>query len=184
MPDSFKIGFQFHNDSKKTNSYTLTRDGGGHPNSRGRAVQAYALMQNTSWLKDISMEPDPRLRRFEPTLDSLNSQWVISIRPSFEHHVTKGKKIPSDVSGIYRYKLGQETVYIGRGKVKSRSKDLDRENWTFDVIEYSIISNEIEQKKWESDWLNIYRELHNGELPLYNRIGGKRSAAIPEARRR
>lgn len=131
-------------------------------------------MNDYPWLKVISRESDLKLRRFTPEWNSFESIWVISICPPFENCVRNGDEIPSDISGIYRYRRGDEIVYIGRGSVRSRSNDPIRENWDFDAIDYSIVPNETKQEKWESFWLDYYKEKHDGKLPIYNRIAGKR----------
>ena len=65
-----------------------------------------------------------------------------------------------------------EVVYIGRGKsIKSRSKDLQRSNWVFDKIEYSLISDEKDQVFWESKFLEDFK-LEFGRLPRYNEQAG------------
>jgi len=51
-PESFKVGFKFHDGSDIEKSYTLTRDGGGR--GRGRAVQVVAIMRRNKWLAAVS----------------------------------------------------------------------------------------------------------------------------------
>ena len=63
-------------------------------------------------------------------------------------------------------------VYIGRGDIRARAHSPDREAWEFDAIEYSVIADLAEQEKWESHWLDDYRN-EFGALPFYNRVGGK-----------
>jgi hypothetical protein len=176
-PDSFQVGFKFHNDSTDEDSYTLIHDGGGSRRGRGRSIQITALMRENSWLKAISLEPDQRLRRFEPKWISTDSLWVISICPPFENRVSDKSDIPSDISGLYRYKRGDEIVYIGRGQVRSRTQAFGREDWDFETIEYSVVQ-EAEQEKWEAFWLDHFVRQH-GKLPIYNRIAGKRYKAEP-----
>jgi hypothetical protein len=171
-PDSFQVGFKFHNDSKIENSYTLSHDGGGSRRGRGRSIQITSLLRENPWLKAVSLEPDQRLRRFEPKWISADSLWVISVSPSFEIRVSDKSDIPSDISGIYRYKREDEIVYIGRGQVRSRTQAFGREDWDFDTIEYSVV-NEADQEKWESFWLDHFFRQH-AKLPIYNRIAGKK----------
>ncbi|VVB63116.1 Uncharacterised protein [uncultured archaeon] len=122
------------------------------------------------------MEPDKRLRRFEPKWISVDSLWVISICPPFENRVSDISDIPRDICGVYRYKREDEIVYVGRGQVRSRTQAFGRENWDFETIEYSVVPEEAEQKKWEAFWLDRFVALH-GKLPIYNRIAGERPKA-------
>jgi hypothetical protein len=169
-PEPFRLGFNFHDYSTDEDSYALSRDGGGR--GRGRSIQTTALMRENLWLAAIAKEPDQRLRRFEPQWISADSLWVISICPPFENRVSDRSDIPSNVQGIYRYKRENEIVYIGRGQVRSRTQAQGRQDWDFETIEYSVVPDESEQKKWEAFWLDRFVEQH-GKLPIYNRIGGE-----------
>ena len=100
--------------------------------------------------------------------------------PGFEVKVSHKSEIPSDLRGIYRYLRGiyrylrgDEVVYIGRGVIRSRASSPERTEWDFDIIEYSVVTDESSQVKWEAYWLDIHVAEHNG-LPFYNRIGGKK----------
>lgn len=170
-PDLFRIAFKFHDDSTDEDSYSLTRDGGG--SGRGRSVQTASLMHNNPWLAAVASESDQRLRRFEPKWNSTDSLWTISICPPFENRVSDRSDMPQNVRGVYRYKRGDEIVYIGRGEIKSRAQASGREDWDFETIEYSIVPNDTEQKKWEAFWLDRFVAEH-GKLPIYNRIAGER----------
>ena len=101
---------------------------------------------------------------------------MISIRPAFEVTSLRANasQIPDDLTGIYRYLLNGEVVYIGRGVIRSRLASPERSDWTFDKVEFSPIEDQVEQEQWESEWLEEYRSA-NGFLPMYNRIGGRRS---------
>lgn len=165
-PDLFQVVFKFQNDF--TEAFKLTRDGGGR--GKGKAIQTAALMHANSWLAAISSKPE---HSFKPEQISADS-WFISICPSFENRVSDKSDIPSNVRGIYRYKHGNEIVYIGRGQVRSRTHAFGREEWDFETIEYSVLPEEAEQKKWEAFWLDHFVKQY-GELPIYNRIAGERS---------
>ena len=67
-------------------------------------------------------------------------------------------------------------VYIGKGTIKSRINFPDREDWDFDTIEYSIISDPMKQTKWESFWLDRFASGH-GKLPFYNIIKAPKNKA-------
>lgn len=93
--------------------------------------------------------------------------------PAFEYTASSESDL-KDLKGIYRYKRSDgEIVYIGRGEILSRLNSLDRKEWDFDIIEYSIIEDSTEQSKWESYWLEKFKE-QEGRLPFYNSVDGRR----------
>jgi hypothetical protein len=176
-PKSMQIGFRFHADRKKIDSFALGKDGGGSGRSgNNRIIQAQSFLNNYPWLKAVSTL-DQRTRQFEPQWNSIHSFWIISICPPFENRVSDRSEIPNDLHGIYRYKLGDEVVYIGRGAVRSRARSPERDDWLFETIEYSIVPDETEQKKWEAFWLDRFVE-QKGKLPKYNRIAGEKSKPV------
>jgi hypothetical protein len=173
-PNLMQLGFKFHDDSNIRDSFTLTKDGGGSNRAgKSRAIQAQKIFKLYPWLNAVT-NLDPRSRQFEPTWVGIDSLWVISLCPPFENRVSDRSEIPHDIKGVYRYKLGDEIVYIGRGTVKSRAQSPERIEWNFETIEYSIIPEEDGQKKWEAFWLDRYVE-QEGKLPFYNRISGEKS---------
>ena len=174
FPDSelYRLGFKFH-DSPEDDAYALTSDGGGS-GGRGRCFQVAALMRDHLWLAAVANIEDSRLRRFKPKWISTDAMWVISLSPAFEHRVSDRSDIPSQTRGIYRYKRGDDIVYIGRGQVRSRLGSKHRAEWDFETIEYSLVADEAHQAKWETFWLDRFVEQY-GKLPLYNRISGARS---------
>ena len=100
--DRFRIGLQFHNETRDEDSFALTTDGGGR--GKGRSFQVTGLMKEYPWIEAVSRVEDKRLRRFGPEWISADSKWVISLCPAFEHRVSDKSNIPSDVRGIYRYR--------------------------------------------------------------------------------
>ena len=62
---------------------------------------------------------------------------------------------------------------IGKGQIRDRAKSVERADWEWDRIDYSIVEQEAEQFRWESWWLEWFEQKH-GQLPHYNRIGGRR----------
>jgi len=170
--ESFKLGVQFHSDTGDRGSYTITADGGSRGKRKGgRAVQTSALMNENPWLRAVGMSGISVARRFEPVWDAVEGLWVISVCPAFETRVSSGSEIPSTARGIYRYRRDDEIVYIGRGVIHSRLTSPEREQWEFDVIEYSLVESEADQIKWEAFWLDRFVE-ENDRLPLYNKIRG------------
>jgi hypothetical protein len=171
-PDLFRLGFEFYAAPPDDDAIALTNDGGGR--GRGRCIQIAGLMTEHAWLAEVANIADPRLRRFEPKWVGTERKWVISLCPPFEHRVSDRSNIPSSVRGIYRYKRGDEIVYIGRGSIRSRLGAPEREQWDFETIEYSLLSDENDQVKWEAFWLDRFVEAQ-GKLPIYNRISGTAS---------
>jgi hypothetical protein len=81
-------------------------------------------------------------------------------------------------------------VYIGRGPIKRRLSSPERADWTFDVVEYSLVADPDEQVKWEYRWIERFKEEHGGQMPIYNKISGsarlsdKQDAGVAEQRGR
>jgi hypothetical protein len=167
-PDSFRIGLKFLDDASDADSYALTRDGGGR--GEGRHAQSTALV-HIPWVAAVARIEDKRLRRFKPVWLGAESMWVVSLCPAFEVRASAGTEVPSNARGIYRYRRGDEVVYVGRGQIRSRFNAPERNEWDFDTIEYSLVSDEKQQEHWESYWLDAFVAEH-GKLPVYNRIGG------------
>jgi len=172
-PARFRVGFQFHSNASDQDSFALTTDGGG--TSVGRAIQVQAVMRDHRWLRAAAAVPDRSARRYSPEWRPAEKMWSINIRPSFEIRVPAAKDIELGICGIYRYLSKDKIVYIGRGDIRARARSSDRESWEFDAIEYSVIVDVAEQEKWETQWLDDYRNNH-GTLPFYNRVGGKQLA--------
>jgi hypothetical protein len=170
--EEFKIGLDFHSDSSDHASYALCNDGGGS-SGRGRSAEMRSLFKENKWIAAIGLAKEGAARRFEPQWSSADSFWIVKLAPSFEFKVSDKSVIPSDLSGIYRYRRGNDVVYIGRGVIRSRASSPEREIWDFDSIEYSVVADVASQEKWESHWLNIHTAEHDG-LPFYNRIAGKK----------
>jgi hypothetical protein len=124
------------------------------------------------WVKSVTKLPT-RERRFQPIQEG--KRWVIQLFLAFEQkRACESTDIPTDARGIYRYiREGGEVACIGRGEIRKRLKSPDRNDWDFDVIEYSVVDDPDIQVKWESYWLDRYKEEHKGELPFYNRLSGK-----------
>ena len=48
---------------------------------------------------------------------------------------------------------------------------MQRNNWVFDKIEYSLISDEADQVLWESNFIEAFKK-EFGRLPRYNEQSG------------
>lgn len=171
-PQKQLIGFCFHH-SKVEGAYTLTSDGGNRKGTVGRAVQLQSLMNKHPWIRTSQ-------RHFEPKWNPYQKQWEISLGPSFELSVTDPHQIPSNAVGNYRYLYQGDIVYEGHGEIRKRALATERRDWMIDRIEYSIIPDREERRRWESYRLDKHKEIY-GTLPKYNLIGGKRTVVSPES---
>ncbi len=169
-PENYQMGFKFHNDSTDDDSLTLYTDSTSKNNRNISARQIYKKYQ---WIDKISKLPNNTLKRFKPTYNNIEKMWIISLVPSFEYSA-KRKDVPNNISGIYRYKKGNDVVYVGRGEIRSRANSPERKNWIFDTIEYSIIEDNKKQAKYEAYWIDVYSR-ETGALPIYNKISAQKN---------
>jgi len=174
-PRHFQLAIRFHSNTQNADSLTITSDGGS-PGKRGksRAVQTASLMTKYPWLREVGNSCSKNARRFEPTWDGAESRWVISVCPPFERRASTVSDIPVGARGIYRYRLNDDIVYIGKGVIRSRATSPERTNWVFDMIEYSLVDDESDRTKWETFWLDQFSGEH-GRLPIYNTVRGERT---------
>ncbi len=170
--DNFRIGFKFYNSNKSKNphTYSLFYD---NPSKKTMATNVVTMINKFKFIKKISELLHPLDRQFTVKQDIHDKNfWIAQLCPAFED-IASSEKDLRGLRGIYRYKRSDgQIVYIGRGNILSRLNSLDRQEWDFDVIEYSIIEDPAEQSRWESYWLNKFEEEQDG-LPFYNRISGK-----------
>lgn len=172
-PNSRRIAFKFLT-GHDPDAYTIHGDGGSSPSrASGRVISSTEIFMNIPWIRAVSMNPDSLKRRFRPEWDNIQGAWVITLMPMFEKKVGR-LEVPSGSKGIYRYvRHNGDVVYIGKGNIKDRLLSPERSSWDFDYVEYSEIEDSNEQYKWEKWWIDDY-EQDKGELPIYNRIGGRR----------
>jgi len=171
--DNRKIGFDFHPDNR-INSFSLAARHAEQNDNKRKALtcSSTGIMRKYSWIAAVAKE-NAKQRRFLPMKEAC--KWVIQLCPAFEEHrARESAEIPCDIRGIYRYRRDTvgKIVYIGRGCIKDRLQSLERKDWDFDVIEYSIVENPDEQVKWEGYWIERFKEENHGELPFYNRVSG------------
>lgn len=169
--ENFRIGFRFHN-SDDPHSHALFSD---NPSNNTKATSATQLIKHYGFIKKISELENVLDRQFEVNRDIQDkSFWVAQLCPAFEDTSSSESDL-KHLKGIYRYKRSDgEIVYVGKGDILSRLNAFGRQDWDFDVIEYSIIEDPIEQSKWESYWLDKFVE-KEGRRPFYNKISGKRN---------
>ncbi len=170
--EGFRIGFRFGNEGEP-HALALFSD---NPSHSTKATGATKFFKRYPFIKKISEFENSLDRQFEVKQDVQDKNfWVAQLCPAFENTSSSESDL-KDAEGIYRYKRssGGEVVYIGKGNILSRLNAFGRQEWDFDVIEYSIIENPAEQSKWESFWLDKFAE-KEGKNPFYNKIGGKRN---------
>lgn len=169
--DTRRVGFEFTTDDHP-DSFALSRASSDKKGKKRTGLFSSAgFIRDHSWIKSISQLPVQDRRFYNPRKEG--QMWVIQLCPAFEERrARESTNIPSDVSGIYRYvRENGEVVYIGRGNIKKRLSSPDRQEWDFDVVEYSVISDPDLQIKWEEYWIQRFSK-ENGQLPFYNKISG------------
>jgi hypothetical protein len=173
--DGHRLAFNFHSDERDDDAFLLSRDGGGSGASApNRVINAGALLSQSATMTALCKE-DIRVRRCEPQKDC-HGRWVIYLAPCFEKVLIQPDQIPDLATGIYRYRSGQETIYIGRGNLRDRLAVPERRAWEFDRVEYSILNDDVIERRWEAFWLDEYRQ-RNNRWPIYNRIAA--ASGIP-----
>lgn len=168
--DERKIKFEFSK-SEKENCLSLTQPKG----KSNFQISSSKLYKEIDWLRSFA-NLNGKERHVSPK--KIGNAWEVSLMPSFENSVLKKdiKKIGSETKGIYRYKNSQGLiVYIGKGQIYTRYNEEQRKQWDFDIIEYSEVVDTAEQFRWENHWIEEFKKVNNGKLPIYNKINGKKS---------
>jgi hypothetical protein len=169
--DPYRLGFEFYDEIGITDSLQLTHS----KDSATKRVGATGIISKSKMLATIQKESNKNNRTFEIKKDQISKLFYVSLRPTFEFHIsyTRRNEIPEKINGIYRYKdKDGAVIYIGKGAIKDRLSSPERSNWGISLIEYSIIPDDALCFKWESYYLEAYRE-EKGVLPICNRIGGR-----------
>lgn len=169
--ENFRMGCKFHNNNDP-DSWSLFSD---NKSNNTRAISAEQLKKDYPIINKISKFENPTDRQFEVREDTGDKHfWIAQLCPAFEHTASSESDL-KNLKGIYRYKRSDGMiVYIGMGDILSRLNSPDRQDWDFDVIEYSIIENPSERSRWEYYWLDKYVK-KEGKNPFYNKIKGKGS---------
>jgi hypothetical protein len=175
-----KLGFEFQRE-KAPNCFALKKN---HKDKKrlgkfhGLSCSSAGLFSKYPWVRSVS-KLHPKERRFAPRKEG--GVWAIYLAPAFEEqNARESKEIPTEAQGVYRYvREGGEIVYIGRGWVRRRLAEPQRQEWDFDRVEYSIIESPDKQVFWETYWIDRFKEEHKGSLPFYNRVSGA-SCAPPD----
>ncbi len=174
--ENLKIGFEFHDDNR-SNSFQLSARSGTRSSFQ---CASQGLTQKYLWIGGVA-RLGPRNRRFSPKKEG--KLWVIQLCPAFEEQrARESADISSDVRGIYRYlRESGEVVYIGRGEIRKRLSQPERQDWDFDRVEYSVVADPDQQVRWEDYWITRFKEVNKGKLPIYNKISGSLTEVESEA---
>ena len=174
--DPYFLGFVFTDDSNSPNTLSLMASGRGKKGtSAGVTIKATELINKNNVLKSIQSLPNKADRTFEISFNKQQKVYSILLRPNFEVTVKWSDKnrIPDSFSGIYRYlDSNGQTVYIGKGNIKSRASSPERTEWGIAKIQYSVIDSDEKSFYWENYYLERFVST-NGAKPPFNVIMGK-----------
>lgn len=165
--NQYKFGVEFSNSTEFAGGFSLVRN--------GRAVNSCmtnprSFVNNYPVLKEIIKDKTNK-NRFKITYDKLEKCFTFNIVPSFEYK-DYPSSIPDGAVGIYRYKDNNDNIiYIGRGNIKDRLKSPERKNWAVNIVEYSLVKDQADMKKYENFHIKKYKALYN-RLPVHNLISG------------
>lgn len=122
-------------------------------------------------LANLGVKYKKGLTRLPADFDYQTGKLKVKLIPQLEHNSSNYRELP-DEGGVYAYMQGREVVYYGQtNNLQNRALQHSKNNWNFDQIKYSFISNESSRLLWEKHFLDMYRS-QNGSLPRYNLIGG------------
>jgi len=176
-----KIGFEFQRDDGDPASYAIFSKKG----SSGYRSSVNDLSARYPWVRAVAVLKDSSMRKFALVRDG--KLWSIQLCPAFENRAPRSdvSKIPGAAKGIYRYlRKDGEIVYIGKGAIRGRMREVGRDEWDFDIVEYSIVAGDEQQYFWERWWIEKHKESHAGSKPPYNLVSGQEpprsDAADPE----
>ena len=77
------------------------------------------------------------------------------------HHIKLVRKILSNII----------KNILGRGNIKDRLKSPERKNWAVNIVEYSLVKDQADMKKYENFHIQEYKALYN-RLSVHNLISG------------
>lgn len=171
-PDGLRLAIHFHANEADDDSFILARDG-GNKSSPNRLINARSLLAQSPVASALAKEGGSACRLPPRKADG---RWIVDLAPCFERTLSQSGEIAVGATGIYRYRNGNDTVYIGRGNLRDRLSQVDRRGWEFDRIEYSALNDDAVERRWESFWLDEFRRRHN-RWPTYNRIAAVSAVA-------
>ena len=173
--DIYSLGFKFFVTENEPNTLSLMATGRSKGGSAGFTVKAQELFSKNPVIKGISKLTNKKDRTFEVAYDKKKDIFSVLFRPNFEFAVSwlDKNKIQENLKGIYRYQdKFNQTIYIGKGNIKSRANSPERDEWGVKTIEYSVILDDEKCYYWENYYLEDFVS-KNGVKPSFNVILGK-----------
>lgn len=166
-----ELGIKFLRE-KSDCCYLVTQDGGAKERQRvgeykSRFIACGNVIKNNPSLKGLLNSKGNK----KIPIAKVDYLWVAKISPSFCYSVSS-RPVSEFETGVYRYLIGSEVVYIGRGCIKARIGSSERKEWVFDEIEYMLTTDE-DATRIENTLLENHRA-EFGTLPVYNKIMGFR----------
>lgn len=161
------IGFQFKKEKDSPDDYKINGS-----IKKGLYGQCREIVEK-GWVRSVIQ--NNKNNQFYVSRDG--KIWFIKLMPAFETSVLRSEyqKINAELCGIYRYvNKEHEIVYIGKGNIRKRLSENQREGWDFVKIEYSQIEDDEKAYEWELFWIDKY-ESEKGRIPIYNQIRGHRN---------
>ncbi len=165
--DKRKLGFEF-TDEDDGDSYSVFPRSDSESSFRSTSS---GLIASYPWIASVAVAEDSNDRRLKMRPE--RKVWIVEFAPSFEIVVERDDSgtIPTEHSGIYRYRKNGEIMYIGAGNVRDRLREKGRDAWDFDRIEYSLVGDD-DKFEWESYWIDEYMKKNQERLPPYNVVKG------------
>ena len=165
--DAYKFGVKFYKNEKDGHSKVLRAK-----RSKNVFISAIEFVSSILVLKNANKEGKQTFHIFE---DKIEDCFVFSLIPSFEYSCSP-EDVPSDIKGIYKYLNNKgEVIYIGKGCIRDRLREVTRKNWPIYSVSYSIIENEDIRSSSEAHHIRKF-EMNTGRKPIYNLISGKSSS--------
>tara|TARA_B100000586_G_C19959087_1_gene362925 strand:+ start:76 stop:753 length:678 start_codon:yes stop_codon:yes gene_type:complete len=172
--DIYKFCCEFL-DKKNVNSSSLIKKKGVGT----LQTKASEYINSSKILKNIKEDRNlkPQQRKFNISLDRESGKFCFRVIPNFEKNIKPNNFNDfEDVKGVYRYRnTNDEIIYIGKGWIKKNFKRSDKKSWIDKVskIEYSEVSDENDQFKFEEISIAAHKIQNNGKLPKYNILSGR-----------
>lgn len=165
-----KIMIKFYKERNTKDCFSLSSDGGGiNRKTNSLVIQSPSIFKTSKRLTEISNKKDKNDKKIYPSKIGINYV-EFYLKPNFEHS-SENSSPKEEEMGIYQLIKNKEIVYIGKGKIKNRVSSHKRNGLDFDFYKYSILLNDEDCIKLESEYIENYI-YSNNQLPLYNNIKG------------
>ena len=166
----YMLGFKFY--EEETSMSLGLSSSGRDKGTKGRTLKANSLRADHKIVGvECKLNSDP----FLIVWDKVEKLYYVELRPNFNIRIKWDdiKKISNEVSGIYRYLDREKAIqYIGKGNIRSRAAEPERQEWGVEYVEYSILEDDQTAYEWEGFYINEHIEKF-GYKPIYNRLRGR-----------